>query len=96
MKKVQEIQMERLHAYLDSKITSAGQADYPNEAVMVLEVLLRHSPALRFVTTGSKSGGSFYSNVPGFSLPAGLAVHSGKFILMQAGSRAYEWQMDDL
>jgi hypothetical protein len=44
---------------------------------MVLEVLLRQAPAMRFTTTGTRSGGSFFSPLPASVLPQGLSVHHG-------------------
>lgn len=71
--------MDSLEAFLNDrrKLDSVSQAVIPTEPIMVLEVLLRQSPAMRFSTTGTKSGGSFYSDKHSSKLPQGLAVHHG-------------------
>jgi hypothetical protein len=59
--------------------TSCTDVVYPFEAIRALEVALKHSPALNFVTAGGRtgSGGSFFSPDMLGPLPGGLAVHTG-------------------
>ncbi|KAJ3089055.1 Eukaryotic translation initiation factor 2C [Quaeritorhiza haematococci] len=81
LKKTTEVNLERLHYYLKNKRPSSGSSqeaiDFPSDALMALQVLLRHSPSLRLTTYGRAN--SFYSPTDRTSLPDGLAVHFGWF-----------------
>jgi hypothetical protein len=72
IRKVKEINMQRLHEYFANKLkaTSMMGEDYPSDAIMVLEVLLRSNPSMRFSTTGTQSGGSFFSPNPASASPS--------------------------
>lgn len=49
IRKVQQVDMQRLHTFLDKCDTYESVdaiRDFPSEAVQVLQILLRHSPAV--------------------------------------------------
>ncbi|KAJ3271319.1 Eukaryotic translation initiation factor 2C, partial [Borealophlyctis nickersoniae] len=72
LRKVSEINMERLHRYVN------GHADPPQDAIMVLEVLLRHRPSSAFISVGRTSA-SFFTDYRPSPLPGGLSVYKGWF-----------------
>jgi hypothetical protein len=73
--------MEVLHAYLSANRTDIN-LEIPYEAISCLEVLLRQSPALRFIT--NPAGRCFYSDQGNDKLPHGLAVHYGWYQSLRA------------
>lgn len=89
IKKVNNINLEELSRFMSTPRdwNSVSDVDYPFEAVTALEILLKHSPANRFVSFGRKSGGgSFFSKeslgmleflIMKGELPGGLALHNG-------------------
>ncbi|KAI8818024.1 Piwi domain-containing protein [Fimicolochytrium jonesii] len=77
LRKVAEIQMSRLHAFL-----SGATPDFPRETVMVLEVMLRHRPTL-LLEAGS-TGGGFYTSDGAIDIRGGIAVHPGWFQSIRA------------
>lgn len=78
IKKVSQIDLNRLVDYLaETRHQSISAIDYPADNLMVLEVLLRSSPSSRYITSGMRSGGAFYTPDSTGSLPQGLNVHAG-------------------
>ncbi|KND03587.1 uncharacterized protein SPPG_01063 [Spizellomyces punctatus DAOM BR117] len=70
LRKVAEIDMERLHKFLDGR-----SLELPRETIMVLEVMLRHRPALLLQSGGT--GGGFYTSDGAMRIRGGLAIHPG-------------------
>ncbi|KAJ3022179.1 eukaryotic translation initiation factor 2C, 2 [Thoreauomyces humboldtii] len=70
IRKVSEIDMERLHKFL-----AGVTAEFPRETVMVLEVMLRHKPTLLLESGGT--GGGFYTPQGASNIRGGLAIHPG-------------------
>ncbi|KAI8922026.1 Piwi domain-containing protein [Powellomyces hirtus] len=72
LRKVSEIDMERLHRYL-----AGVTKDFPRETIMVLEVMLRHKPTALLESGGT--GGGFYTSDGTTNIRGGLTIHPGWF-----------------
>ncbi|KAJ3160223.1 argonaute 1 [Geranomyces michiganensis] len=70
LRKVSEIDMERLHRFL-----AGVTKEFPRETVMVLEVMLRHKPTMLLESGGT--GGGFFTADGFTNIRGGLAIHPG-------------------
>jgi hypothetical protein len=81
IKKVADVNLESLSRFMSSPRKdwkSCSQVDFPFDAIRAMEILLKHSPANRFVSFGRNAGGgSFFSKESLGELPGGLALHNG-------------------
>ncbi|KNC97956.1 uncharacterized protein SPPG_06944 [Spizellomyces punctatus DAOM BR117] len=68
IKKVGEINMQKLSAFLDGRL-----ADTPNDAIMALDILLRHRPSLTYTTIGR----CFYTPDSAASIANGAQLWQG-------------------
>jgi hypothetical protein len=81
IRKVADINLEKLSRFMSEPRKdwkSVTTVDYPFDAVRAMEILLKHSPANRFVSFGRNAGGgSFFAKESLGELPGGLALHNG-------------------
>jgi eukaryotic translation initiation factor 2C len=91
MQSTTRVDLQTLDAYLHHD-GSGPQPEMPRNAIQVLEILIRHVPALLFTTVGRNS--YYLKDRPGQSIRDGLMVHLGWFQSIRPACRQLVLNLD--
>ncbi|RKO98098.1 hypothetical protein CXG81DRAFT_4267, partial [Caulochytrium protostelioides] len=88
IERVAHVSMKELHRFINREIDVV-----PQIALTAIQVLMRHFPALNFLTFGG-GGGSFFAPKSSKPLPDGLVVHDGWYQSVRPTYRSLLLNMD--